>query len=345
MTLLWILLGVAIGFVALIVGLWLLLRFALPWYLRRKFAALGDASSAGLAARISLDRMEGDWQQEGTADLVESLVAAGFAEVGRFDVPEMQGMKLWAGVLAGDGVCAAVYDHTKLPPFFDVVRVYQDWSSDTVSSTRMHDPANLVPGNICHADPELNPMTAMDALQALPSRGELMAIDAANFVSVFTELYARSMDHVLSRQTIDAEQMRRTGQRMAELTGEPMPELDEEQMQHALEMQRGSTLAALETAILDTFLQSGQISAHEWEKVRDDLRIVHERYRANEVIDTALAGTDWDSEDPRFADLRDVAAPVFELFDAVQARLDGSQRLRLLGEVRRPVQARLYQLP
>ena len=138
----------AIVFVALlalvVLGLWLLRALARGWIARR-LAAQAAAPGQGIAARITLVPTERPWRQPGTEALVEALRAAGFVEIDRYDVPEMHVMRLWGGAHPEDGIAAAVYDHGSVPPFYDLVRVYADYGTSTITTNPVHDPANLPP--------------------------------------------------------------------------------------------------------------------------------------------------------------------------------------------------------
>lgn len=342
MTVLQILAVVVATLVGSVVLLLLLLRFALPWWLARKVAAMAALPKTGIAARITMVPNVEAWQQPGTAAQVDAMLALGFQEVGRFTVPEMNTMQMWAGAHPQDGLAAAVYDHGRVPVFFDLVRVYDDYRSCTVSSNPIHDPENVPPGCVCIADPAISPQAALDALRAQPSTGVPLPVDAANFDPVFTELYARSIDHILSKQLPDAEKMRRVGERMSEATGTPLPELDERQMQWAVEMERGNRLSALQEAIIDRFLQSGQVDAREWERVRDHVVVIHDLLSREDAADLARMAADWDAAEPVVASVLAQALSPLDTFEHIATLLPETQRLRLLGEVDHPLYSQLY---
>lgn len=343
MTVLQILIVIIATLVGFVVLLWLLLRFALPWWLARKILAMANLpQGAGIAARISLVPNVQQWQQPRTEELVDQLSALGFDEVGRFTVPEMPTMQLWAGSHAQDGGVAAVYDHAAMPAFFDLVRIYDNHATCTVTTNAVHDPDNLPPGNVCIADPALSPRAALDTLRMQPLAGNVLTMHAGNFAPVFIELYARSIDHILARKLPDADMMRRVGARMSEATGTDIPQLDDKQMQWAVEMERGSRLSALQDAIIDRFLQSGQIEAREWERVRDRLVVVHDLLSREDAADLALTSFEWDTTQPMVASVLSQSLSPLDTYERVAAELPEAQRLRLLGEVDHPLYAQLY---
>lgn len=346
MTILNVVLVVAATLLGLLLLLLLLVRVVLPWWLRRKFGAMAELSQgAGLAARITLVPIEAPWQQPQVDSLIGQMQNAGFVEVGRYAVPQMPGMQLWAGAHPQDGAAAAIYDHPSLPPFFDLVRVYAHQATCTVTSNSIHDPDNVPPGNIVVADPTLSPGSALVVLRDQPDAGVRMPVDAANFAPVFIELYARSMDHILARRMPDAEQMRRVGERMAEVTGEPMPALDDAQMAIAVRMQRATRVEALRQAVIDRFLESGQIDAREWERLRDGVIVVHELLEPAEAADLARSGADWERSEALVAQVLAEGLSALDTFDRIVAALPAPQRPRLLGEVDHPLYAQVLAVP
>ncbi len=342
MTVLQILAVVLATLVGSVVLLLLLLRFALPWWLSRKIAAMADLPQTGIAARITLVPNVQAWQQPGTGDQVDALLALGFDEVGRYTVPEMPTMQLWAGVHPQGGIAAAVYDHGKMPVFFDLVQVYDDYATCTVTTNPIHDPDNVPQGSLCIADPAMTAEAALEILRAQPHTGTALSVDAVNFGPVFIELYARSIDHILSKSMPDADKMRRVGARVSEATGTPVPELDDKQMQWAIEMERGNRLSALQEAIIDRFLQSGQVDAREWERVRDHVVVIHDLLDRKDAADLARMAADWDASEPVVASvLAQMLSPI-DTFEHIAVLLPEAQRLRLLGEVDHPLYSQLY---
>lgn len=343
MTFLNILIVVAVTLALLLVLLWVLLRYALPWWLARKIAAMANLpQNPGIAARISLIPAAQNWQQPKTAGLIEQMSMQGFDEIGRFSVPEMPTMQLWAGHHPQDGVVAAIYDHGQMPSFFDLVRVYDDYATCTVTTNPIHDPENVPQGSVCIADSAMTPQTALEALRAQPVAGNVMPVDPGNFSPVFIELYARSIDHILSKKMPDADRMRRVGERVSEATGTPVPELDDRQMQWAVEMERSNRLSALQEAIIDRFLQSGQVEAREWERVRDHVIVVHDLLNREDAADLARMAADWESSGPAVASVLSRSLSPLDTFEQVAALLPETQRLRLLGEVDHPLYSQLY---
>lgn len=318
----------------------------LVWFvLRRRGAGARVARERlepSLAARIDLVPHAGDWHRPEAAALAGQLKALGFEDAGRFAVPQMAPMRLWAGTQAETGFAAVVYDHPELPAFFDLVRAYLDGSSCTVTSSALHDPANLPPGNVCVADPGFSPEDAFDTLLSQPLDGTPLKVDAGNFVPVFTAQYARSMDYILSRPAPDAVKMREVGAKMAELTGTPMPQLDDGLMRQAVDLERQSRLSALESAIGARLVESGEVDADAWRVLQPSALCVHDLLTAEEAASLVVRGC----SDPAARAAADAALalglPPIDTAEAVVAALPDSARPKLLGEVDHPLYAQVY---
>lgn len=332
----------AVVFVALLavagVAFWLLRSLARRW---RSSRAPAPAPGNGIAARITLVPTDRPWRQPGTEAVVEALRAAGFVEIDRYDVPEMHVMRLWGGAHPEDGVAAAVYDHGSVPPFYDLVRVYDDYGTCTITTNPVHDPSNLPPNCTCIADPTLAPASALVVLRDQPLRAAVVRVDARNFADVFTELYARSIDHILGKGMPDAKALRAIGQRMAEATGVPMPELDDGRMDLAVELQRVARLAALQEAIVDRFAQSGGVAPEEWMRLRDRVMVVHDLLGREEAAEIARAAADRKGTQALVDAVLAEGLPPIDTYERISERLPPPQRLRLLGEVDHPLYAQV----
>ncbi|QDH69594.1 hypothetical protein [Marilutibacter alkalisoli] len=334
--------GAVVVFVVLLLVLgYFAFRFWIRWKLGPQAAALMKLGVQPIAARVSLVRSEDEHQQDGTASLIADFKAAGYVAVDTFDVPEMEGMRLWAGFHPAEGFAVAVYDHAVLPPWFDLVRVYESLDTDTVTSTDKHDPRHTPPACTTTADPELEPAQAHALLNSMPVRAPVVRVDHRNWVKCFTDAYARVMDHILASGGPDMEALDRN----VEMFGGPR-DLDEEQKQQALEMSRASHIAALESALIDRFLETGTVTAHEWRNLEPRVVVVHERMDAEGAVELALDFSNWPDAHPPVADLVSrLADTPIELFEAIGEILPMAARYRLLGEVDRPVRGRVYLAP
>lgn len=338
------LLGIAaLTVVLLCVLLLLALRYALPWWIKRKLLAnLGAAELVTpVAARVRLQRQKLQWQQEGMPALVQALKQAGYQSAGRYEVDALPFMQLWAGTHA-DGSFAVAYDHPQLPPWFDLARRNRQGVHAGVSTSLVPDPA-FIPDewNILH-NASLTPRQAHEALHQLALPGEPLPIQPRSFAKAYEIMYAMSADHALAGPPPTLQAMLDKSARLARAIGKPPPAPTPEQQNIALEHQRLTWRSALDEALLDHFLHSGALSAVEFEQVRDTVCIVHERLTQEEVIDIALRASPLHAPNPAMAQALEACRSADARFDAIQNLLPPSQRLRLLGQVSRPLPARIY---
>lgn len=331
-----------VSLLVLAIGAWLTLR----WYLRRKFGdrlmKLMEQGHAPVVARISLSRSTAPPHN---ADAVAALIAAlhrlGYRKVGWFAVPEMQGMQLWAGT-APDGSAGVVYDHPALEPFFDLVRMHEDDTSLTVSSTRMHNPDNVPPGCIVVHDPAMTPAQARARLESTEPDRALRVLDASNFVQEFQAAYARGMDHMLANRASPTREELELHQRQWD---GPRQDLSEEQVEDVLRAVRSDRMAALHDAIVDRFLESGQVSAHQWQRLGERVVVVHQQMSVEEAIELAIRHAEPGTDLRAATAQRERLACPLEAFAAANACLEESLRHTEIGSTQQPVQARLYAAP
>lgn len=318
------------------------LRYVLPWWIARKLRGVGSSFDMPMAARISLFRGALQWAQPGTDALVQAFKALGYESAGRYEVSPFPGMQIWAGAHPEARSYAVVYDHPALPPWFDVVRRNHAGVHAAVTSSPMHDPAHIPPEWNALADTSLQPQDAHQALLQLALPGEALPVMPKFFAQFYEAMHAAAADHILGGPLPTQRSLRESAERAARAMGTPMPEITPEQMDWALKMQWAQWRGAIEEAVLDHFLRSGQISAAEYERVRDTLCVVHEHMDPDDVVELALRGS---TMNPPGGDIQqalgDIVNPC-KRFDAVQALLPEGERLRLLGQVDKPLPARIY---
>ena len=133
-----------IAAMAVVVVLLLVLWFSMRRGPGRAGPAVRERVEPGLSTRIDLVPHQGGWHRTEAAATAARLRAMGFDEVGRFTVPQMAPMQLWAGTQDETGFAAVVYDHPQLEPFFDLVRAYADGRSCTVTSSPTHERPILI---------------------------------------------------------------------------------------------------------------------------------------------------------------------------------------------------------
>jgi hypothetical protein len=264
----------------------ILAGFGLRWWVRRRILAAiaaGQSPETAIAPSIHFEPIDGDtrWQQSSTPAVFERFAALGYVGAGRFRVPEIAGMEVVFGTHP-DGTAAAVYDHATVPTFFDVVRMATDETSDYVTTTPFHDPAQTPPGVLAVADDSLSPEEAVDLLRGLRPTGTLLRATAQNVCALAAASYERQIAHILLMQSPTEDQMRAVGERVAAVTGSEAPVLDDEGLRFAAEIQRHLRERALVELIVQSFLRTNPIRAEEWERMRDHVVVIHDRMSPEE---------------------------------------------------------------
>ncbi len=116
----------------------------------------------------------------------------------------------------------------------------------------------------------------------------------------------------------------------------------EEDLGNAVEMQANAFRYAIAEAYLDNFLEQSSLPAHEWERIRDDVLVAHERLPLDEAAYMAANETaeDFDVEEIDFA-AAGVTTPQQAFMHAV-TKQNLVRRLKYLGAVSEPFAAKLY---
>ena len=113
----------------------------------------------------------------------------------------------------------------------------------------------------------------------------------------------------------------------------------------ALRMPRANQQQALEDAIIDRFLKRWDLPAHEWERLRERVIVIHDRMNNEEVCDCALGHVNEEVDEIEVERILLVSESRTVAFDALQALLPMPLRHRLIGRTDEPVEAALYETP
>jgi hypothetical protein len=335
--------ALAIGLVLLIVAGIFYLRWRINRFATGEAARLMNIGQVGLAARIGLKPLSEPFHHpERIEGLIAEIAALGYREIGRYSVPEMPTVQLWAGVHSEDGSGASVVDHAMIEPFFELCFVSsdEDLHTLTVTTNATHNPGHVRPGSRVIADVGFAPTAARSELLRCAGDENYRRFDAENFEEIFVDLYARQMDFILAKGGPTEADMRREAARMPGL-----PELDEQQMQAALRMSRASHHEALEDAIIDRFLKRFDLPAHEWERLRERVIVIHDKMNSEEICEYALGHVSEEVDEIEVERILLVSESRTVAFDALQALLPMSLRHRLIGRTDEPVGAALYEQP
>lgn len=334
--------ALALLFVLAIVAGLFYLRWRLKRYAGSEAAKWAQIGQAGVAARISLKPLDEAFHHpERIEALIQEMQGLGYREHGRYSVPEMPTLQFWAGYHPEDGSTATVVDHAMIAPFFEFCWIYgEDLHSFTVTTNPTHNPANIRPGSRVIADPAFTPTSARSEMLRSAGDEAYRAFAPEQFEALFLDLYARQMDFILAKGGPTEADMRREAARMADL-----PELDDSQMQMALRMSRASHQQALEDAIIDRFLKRWEVLAHEWERMRERVVVIHDKMSNEDLCRHALGHVDEELDEIEVERILLVSPSRTEAFDALQQLLPNNRRHRLIGRTDEPVGAALYEQP
>lgn len=265
---------------ASLLSLYVLVRSALPMWLRRRMRAqMADGVVPIRALSATVDFVPIDdatrWQQTATEQVAAAFTELGYRSAGRSRVPQIDGLEVYFGTHS-DGTAVAVYDHRDLPTFFDVVRTATNESSSYVTTSPLHDPGATPPGVVVVADPALTPSTAVELLHSLAPTGDLLPATADNVHRLARESYERQMAHIVTGTAPTVDEMRTVADRYAAATGVPGPTVDAAGGRLAAEVHRWERERVLHELVIQEFLRSGAVTAAEWDRMRDRVVVLHE---------------------------------------------------------------------
>jgi hypothetical protein len=337
--------------VALIAGI-----FLFRLWLKRKIGAAGLAAMkyAGNStpARVTLYRSDSDWHHADDAVKLEAAIGSlGFMPADKYEVEEMQDIQLSAFFHPAQSAFAVVYDHPVAGVWFDMVTKYPD---DTTASTSTVKTPTLIeiPGDLVIKNTAFSVREAWDTLLAQRKPGPWIAMDADNFVAVFEASYARYMDHVLAKGSIDQKFVRESGKALG-MKGE----YSDEQYDEAQRIEEERMRQQISDACLDNFIKQSKLTAAQWEACRERALVIHERMTVDEAVENF---TGWAPEfasppygpkagcaetDARITAAKAETTDPLELFDKLNTLLPSRRAFLKLGDVKLPVRANVMLAP
>ena len=320
----------------LVVGGYFIVRFKL----RQALQGLQDLDVGAFPttppARIELEPLtEQDWSQGEEAEgHAAALCSLGFVEAGRFSTDVMGRVNMIALVHEHDRLVGVAYEHTVAGVWMDLVSRYEDGTTSTYTSAPHGSELDQRPGHgkmfLPQADAETMYRRILDGR---PDRA-LLPIAGEDFKSFFEQAYADEMDWRLARGGPSDAELRAIAERSEE-------EVSEEVIEATREALTWEYLEQLEEVLRDNFLRECDITAAEWEKVRESLVFIHDKLPMETV--TAYFQT-WDEEedaDP-VAPEPPEGATSRQAFRALNEAMEAPRRFELLGRVSRPLAAEVY---
>jgi hypothetical protein len=334
----------AVGAV-LLVGLAILV-FRSRTALRRAMRAAALADAPITPARITLvpaaeiafrdrERCEADRT---------ALRAAGYRDLGGFHIREMPGVRLAALHHPERHAFAVLYDHDQVGAFCDLYLPLPADGAITVSSAPTGGELDPVPGQIKRFLPGRPIAELLARFDAETADDEPRRVAPADFAAEFEHSYAKEMDWRNARGGPTEEEARRIAQRMPEA-------VSDEDIAMVREHMAATAAAQLEEACLEQFLSNTHLSPMQWEKIREQVCVVHARMTSRDAGQLFLSSLGGDgAAEPQQAldaEAERLAAETTdprEVFARLNERLTGIRYVKL-GEVAEPVAADVYRAP
>jgi hypothetical protein len=268
-------------------------------------------------------------------ELIDGLAECGFEKAGNFEVDEVEGLGLEAWVNPAKAITAVVYDHPKAGLWIDLYTHYEDGTRITYANTGAGAGVDHAPGHDVQRFPGLATRAMYEKLVAERPEKPAKAVSALTFATVFEKAYNDEMAWRNSRGGPTEQEIRK----IAALSGETY---DEDVIQATRAFAEQQALEQLDKDLRARFLAETNLSAAEWEGLRDRVVVIHDRMR-QETLELAVEEWLGDQAMPRLGDGR--GGGVRKGFEDFNESLTPHRRFKKLGVVSKPVGADVYEAP
>ncbi|WP_417395393.1 hypothetical protein [Gimesia chilikensis] len=292
MMIVYVALGVVLGFVLLILLVW----FWLKWKFRSFAARFADEFASAMAQmggmapplRIDLEPLqEADWSDGDKADLItETLTELGYEPDGLFEAYAPLQIEIQGFRNSQSSSLAALYEIKQVDRLcLDLVADLSDGTHITVSNAEdkgLDHPQFSRLIRLDHLDlSEPEQVREMHARLLEELQGETTVdLTGQKFEDNFESFWAREMDWRMERGGVTTEEVIRISAR----NGEPEP--SEEEIELAKRPWKQQIDNFITDQIRKDYLNNTNMSGKEWEETLDRLVIVHEHSEASHLIDT-----------------------------------------------------------
>ena len=292
MMIVYVALGVVLGFVLLILLVW----FWLKWKFRSFAARFAEEFASAMAQmggmapplRIDLEPMqEADWSDSDKADLIsETLAELGYEPDGLFEAYAPLQIEIQGFRNSQSSSFAALYEIKQMDRLcLDLVADLSDGTHITVSNAEdkgLDHPLFSKLIRLEHLDlSEPEQVREMHARLLEELQGETTVdLTGQKFEDNFESFWAREMDWRMERGGVTTEEVIRISAR----NGEPEP--SEEEIELAKRPWKQQIDNFITDQIRKDYLNNTNMSGKEWEETLDRLVIVHEHSEASHLIDT-----------------------------------------------------------
>ncbi len=277
------------------------------------------------------------WKDQAKVDeATGALTLHGFVKIGEFSASEMPGIHLRAFTKESENVYAVVYEHVQGIVWCDLWQGYEDGRALTVTSA----PKGGELDSPTYATKVFMPYaTAEELYQSFKESkldGDPTSASAEEFTRKFEEEFKRSMEWRAARGGPTDDEIRR----VAALDG---VELSEDRLEQMRQHGHAEAMWQLDTLLRQRFLDSGAVTAAQWDTLQHNVYIIHAQMHDRDLTDVLerASGALVDAEDPKWA-LPNL--PVLEKFELLLGRLEGHSPLRPIWETTDPLEARVYEM-
>lgn len=297
------------------------------------------AGGGGMAARIRLAEAspedEGAHAQQAAA-LISHFESLGFQHAGRYRIDELQGLILDALVKPEEEMAAAIYDHPNFPCFYDVTAIDHEGNGFTITTSPLSHADNVPPGSTMLITPGLPVQDAVRRMRAERPEGNWQTIEHDNVVAAIEDAYARSMDFQIRKGTISESYVRQIA-----AISNPKIKLTPEMIAETIKQHETGLRDLVDQACIANFLKTHDLPAAEWERARDNVIVVHDRMKTEEI----KALIDPYMPDGQEAKLPREPLPPQDMFLKYLEKYRLIAKFKYLGAVESPVPARLFRAP
>lgn len=326
----------------LVVVLIIVAVFVVKAKLKGALSSLADLKYTVIPPRVHLRREETpDWHDpEGAVKLIEAVRSCGFQESAFYHIEEMDYVRLTALTNEESRVYSVVYEHDKAGVWVDFVARYEDGTALTYSTARQGGELEQRPGDGKVYAPDLEPPVLYQRiLREMPQR-PLASVSGEQFPATFEKAYADEMDWRNSRGGVSEEEIRA----IAAASGD---EVTEEMIAEIREQKTSEAYESLSEGLTERFLAQTDLSAAEWEKVRERLVFIYDTLPPGMVWDLYLS-SGWDEEkgpSEDFVKNRVRETSPREAFAEMNEKLPEERRFNKIGRIAEPLVADVYVSP
>lgn len=336
----WTFLKILLSVVVVAVGLILVLFF----WLRGKFRkAMGNYVALApfimpQNARIKLviqplpDAQDEDIEQAANISAIKKLwaglAAQGFVQLGVF-ASDSEEDRFVVGQHPETRIVGVVTSRLAAPPFLEFIVASATNAVNVLSGDPEEQPLQLGAISI---EPMAKP-TYQLAVERFGSPTAWRVFDIRMAILLIERLHAIRMDNLLTRPPRLESIKARAAKRGVDAT------LTEEQQERVMEINRRVWIEAVRVATLDNAKRKLKLEEDSWERLEDELIVIHQGMDADEVIETV---SEHEHVERLGEQLKRQHFNPSQIFDEINRRLDAADQRQLVITLGRPIASRIF---